>query len=119
MLGPLCGVMRRTRKSTYSGNAPKTLTSYKEGAINLRERHLASQANQGQHPPPGWGNGSHAVTPQEDSLRRRPLISEVPPPRLFGLSAVVRKHQMDQGEVIPEGKALRRPKAPHTEHCKH
>lgn len=55
MLGPLCGVMRRTRKSTYSGNAsPKTLTSYKEGAINLRERHLASQANQADIPP-GWG----------------------------------------------------------------
>lgn len=109
-LGPSCAVMRRARKSTYSENAsPKTLTSYKLGAMNLRKSHLASQANQADIPQ-GW-NRSHAVTPQEDSLRRRPLVSEVPPRKLFGVSAVVRKHQMDQREAIPEGRALRRPKA--------
>ena len=109
-LGPSCAVMRRARKSTYSENAsPQTLTSYKLGAMNLRKSHLASQANQADIPQ-GW-NGSHAVTPHEDSLRRRPLVSEVPPKKLFGVSAVVRKHQMDQREVIPEGRALRRPKA--------
>ena len=96
--------MRRTRRSVYSENAsPQTLTTYKEGAMNLRKRCLASQANQA-NTPGGW-DGSHTVPPQEDSLRRTPGFLR------FGVSAVVRKHQMDQDEVIPEGKALRRPKA--------
>lgn len=104
MPGPSRGVMRRTRRSVYSENAsPHTLTTYKEGAMNLRKRCLASQANQA-NTPGGW-DGSHTVPPQEDSLRRTPGFLR------FGVSAVVRKHQMDQDEVIPEGKALRRPKA--------